>query len=163
MREEKHRFADLPIATNHLFIRSLHLDEPYHGQVATYAGTGQDSLQHHNVQWVAICLLDAKDGEEELIGDGGVLLDSESGWPQFFFRLKDNYKHYQKEFTAAFLDLWWNLERDPVFLEVNHLSINDDEAKISMAEERLYMGPVDNEYLTFQELLKAIGFEKIFE
>ncbi|ETS85844.1 hypothetical protein PFICI_03869 [Pestalotiopsis fici W106-1] len=82
-----------------------------------------------------------RDGVEgDLIGDGGVrqLFDTESGWPEFGYKFKEEYwgNGYATEFAKAFLEVWWGLARQPSKLSI-HPALLDHYHSLN-AREQLY-------------------------
>lgn len=123
--------------------------------------------------YFGIFLKDHHDGSEgELIGDGGVhkFFGTETGWPEFGYKLKQEYWGcgYATEFARGFWRFWWSLPRTERQMRVALRSVaGPEEVGLALAAEQQVplvvperlcaWTKVDN--TASQRILLKIGFE----
>jgi RimJ/RimL family protein N-acetyltransferase len=107
--------------------------------------------------------LQNKDGTEgEILGDGGVhkINGTDTGWPEFGYKLKKEYwnQGYITEFAEAFMEYWWNLPRKEVEIQVPYSSMSQ-QGTLYHPELVCAWTKVGND--VSEKVLKKLGFESI--
>lgn len=101
--------------------------------------------------------------EGELIGDGGVhkFTDTETGWPEFGYKLKkEHWNHgFATEFAKKFLKEWWDLPRKDLQIQVVPCSFADYEGRSGVTEQVCAWTKVGN--VQSERVLDKVGFERI--
>jgi RimJ/RimL family protein N-acetyltransferase len=112
--------------------------------------------------YFGIYLKNSDDTEGELIGDGGVhkFADTETGWPEFGYKLKKEFwgLGYATEFGKGFMQYWWNnfarTERQVLIVP----SSVDYQATLEATEHVCAWTKRGNE--KSERVLEKIGFER---
>ncbi|WXC56079.1 hypothetical protein SNK03_002016 [Fusarium graminearum] len=104
----------------------------------------------------------------QVIGNGGTYRRAcELGWPAigYMFRKEAWGKGYATEFLSAFMEVWWELPRVEVSIEVDRATLSEEEIKTSSDRaimERCAAETIKENLGSNRVLVKA-GFEKVKE
>ncbi|PFH56807.1 hypothetical protein XA68_15962 [Ophiocordyceps unilateralis] len=128
-----------------------------------------EKLQENTPNTVAYCGLFLKksdNSEGELIGDGGMwdIKSEQTGWPVLGFKSKKEHwgMGYGTEFTKAYMQFWWGIERTVQEISVESTSLVGVEPSskfpIRQATEQMYAWTTKDN-TEAQKVLKKAGFK----
>ncbi|KAH8790740.1 GNAT domain-containing protein [Hyaloscypha finlandica] len=173
-------YLPLPITTDRLIIRALHISDldayctllrdpgAMEGEPIMDPAESQRELQRAlppftTDLYLGIFLRNPNGSEGELIGDGGMFRRPDDNgvprnWFEFGFRFKQEHwsRGYATEFGHAFMRFWWSLPRQQVSFEVAPSTL--DRSETSQARERV-VASVHKSNPRSESVLNKLGFE----
>ncbi|RCI07345.1 hypothetical protein L249_8342 [Ophiocordyceps polyrhachis-furcata BCC 54312] len=114
------------------------------------------------VAYCGVFLKKSDNSEGELIGDGGMwdIRSEQTGWPVLGFKSKKEHwgKGYGTEFTKAYMEFWWEIERTVEEISVESASLVAPEFQVKQVTEQMYAWTTKDN-TEAQKVLQKAGFK----